>query len=234
MGRGTFALDGIAFDRLTRRLGSSRSRRSALRTALGLVLGGSVIARTSDALADDREDELASEAIAGGRGALDKLGGGSGDARRRRHRKRGTNRDDENRKKKPRDKCARAGELRRDGKPCCKGLYRDSADRCIKSQPTDGSTGICDPNACPSDPATKERGFCCPEGYCSCGGQCCPECGIETINRRGDINAKVVSEREVCCATCIDSGDTCCAGCAVTTGLCIFHTPIGGGSIRRR
>lgn len=228
-------MDDIAFDRLTRLLSTSGQRRGALRAALGLVLGGALIGRSPNVLANDGDDELADEAFAGGRGALGDLGRRSGGKRRRPNRRREKDRgDDENRKRKRQNKCARAGESRKDGKPCCKGLYRDSANRCIKPRPADGSGEVCDPKACPSDPATNERGFCCPEGFCSCGGTCCLECGIETINRGGDINAQLVIEREVCCSTCSDSGDTCCAGCAVATGFCIHHTPIAGGSIRRR
>jgi hypothetical protein len=232
MERETSTVDDIAFDRLTRLFSFSQPRRGTLRAALGLVLGGAVIGRSPDALAAD--DELAGEAVAGGRGALGDLGGGSGGKRQGSRRKRGKGGGDGKRKRKRQNRCARAGELRKDGKPCCKGLYRDSADRCIRRQPEDGSAGGCDPKACPSDPATKERGFCCPGGYCSCGGVCCPECGIETTIRGGDINAQLVIEREVCCSTCNDSGDACCAGCAVTTGSCINRTPVGGGSIRRR
>ena len=222
-------MDHSAFDRLTRQFGSSKSRRGTLRAALGLVLGGAVIGRSSDALAAD-DDELAGEAVAGGRGSLGDLGGGSGGKRKGSNRNRGKG-GDKDRKQKRRDECAKAGQKRKRGKPCCKGLDRDSVGRCIKRQP-EGSAGGCDPNSCPSDPATKKRGFCCPGGYCSCGGQCCPECGIESKNFGDDINAQLVSEREVCCTTCSDSGDTCCAGCV--DGNCIFHTPFRGGSVRRR
>ena len=233
MERETSTVDDVAFDRLTRLFSSSQPRRGTIRTALGLVLGGTVIGRSPDALAAD-DDELAGEAVAGGRGSLGDLGGGFGGKRRKSNRKQGKGGGgDGKRKRKRQNKCARAGELRKDGKPCCKGLLRDSADRCIRRQP-EGSAAGCDPNACPSDPATMERGFCCPGGFCSCGGLCCPECGIETKRIGDNINAQAVIEREVCCTTCSDTGDTCCAGCAETTGFCIFHTPFRGGSIRRR
>jgi hypothetical protein len=229
MERETSTVDDIAFDRLTRLFNSSQPRRGTLRTALGLVLGGAVIGRSSDALAAD--DELAGEAVAGGRGALGDLGGGSGGKRRRSHRKRGNGGGgDGKRKRKRQNNCAKAGQLRKIGKPCCKGLYRDSADRCIKPQP-EGSAEGCDPNACPSDPATKKRGFCCPGGYCSCAGECCPNCGI--VSRQLREEPPLFVESETCCAACSPQ-ERCCSSCAVTTGECIKNFPIGGGSIRRR
>ena len=238
-------MDDIAFDRLTRLCGSPLSRRGGIRAVLGLILVGAAAAHSPNVLADDAGDEFTEEAFAGGRGALDDLSrrsnGRRGGKRRGRRQNRDRDREDdknEDKESKSKDKrsCTKAGQKRRRGKPCCNGLYRDSADRCIKAQPSGGSAGGCDPNACPSDPATKKRGFCCPEGFCSCGGTCCPECGIETVVRRGDINAQLVAEREVCCSTCSDSEDTCCAGCGSCAQgtCCIHHTPIAGGSIRRR
>ena len=97
--------------------------------------------------------------------------------------------------------------------------------------PGDGST--CVPSRCPRDPATGRRGFCCTGGWCSCGSQCCagPECAVIT-DQVGGEESTIFRDREACCTTCSDSGDTCCAGCV--NGNCIFHTPIGGGSIRNR
>src|SRR5687768_11052360 len=144
MERETSTVDDVVFDRLTRLFSSSQPRRGTLRAALGLVLGGAVLGRSPDALAAD--DELAGEAVAGGRGALDDLGGGSGGKRQGSRRKRGKGGGgDGKRKRKRRDKCTKAGKLRKDGRPCCKGLDRDSADRCIRRQPEDGSAGGCDP-----------------------------------------------------------------------------------------
>jgi hypothetical protein len=232
-------VDDIAFDRLTRLFGSAQPRRDAVRAALGYVLAGAAIGRASDALADAGDDELTAEAIAGGRGALGNLGGGSGGKRRARNRKRDKDRGDEKRKRKHDDTCAKAGHLRKDGKPCCKGLYRDSADRCIKLQPAGGSAEVCDPLACPSDPSTKDPGFCCPGEFCSCNNTCCdgPDCWVYSESRL--VGERVVHiVREYCtppagCVPCPSTGDACCSSC-LENGECVPSTQRFGATIRRR
>lgn len=56
-----------------------------------------------------------------------------------------------------------------------------------------GSQNDCgQPEACPVDPATRDPGFPCPDGQCSCGGTCCEKgyaCFVE----------KTTPGREVCC-----------------------------------
>jgi hypothetical protein len=238
MERETSTVDDIAFDRLTRLFSSSQPRRGTLRAALGLVLGGTVIGRSPDALGAD-DDELAGEAVAGGRGSLGDLGGGFGGKRRKSNRNQGKGGGgDGKHKRKRRDKCTKAGKLRKHGKPCCKGLDRDSAGRCIRRQPNLPAGG-CDPNACPSDPATKKRGFCCPGGYCSCGGVCCggPECWTHTVYITNgedilDVSSEYCSPEEAGCVLCPSSGESCCSACV--NGECASSGPIRGGSIRRR
>lgn len=236
-------MDDIAFDRLTRLLSSPQPRRGALRAALASVLCGALIGRSPDALADDGEDELTDEALAGGRGALGNVGGGSGGNKRGSNRRQGKNRGgDGDHKRKRRDKCAKAGELRKDGKPCCKGLDRDSADRCIKRQPAGGSAGGCDPKACPSDPSTGNRGFCCPGGFCSCNNTCCagPDCWISTPITPNPIDTAQLqaASQEMCappsdCTVCPNSDVCCFRGCALDGG-CIEGGQRGGATIRRR
>jgi hypothetical protein len=240
-------VDDIAFDRFTRLFSSTQPRRDALRIALGFVLGRVLIGGSPHALADDNDGELADEAIAGGRGALDDVGGRSGGKRRRSNKKRGKDGGgNENRKRERQDKCAKAGRLRKDGKPCCKGLYRDSADRCIKHQSAEGSAESCDPLACPSDPSTGQRGVCCPGGFCSCGGVCCagPDCWIYARNNNPNpvdsVQIQVIGQ-ELCappadCPVCPASEFCCPVGCN-TDGTCVEGEQgpqRGSATIRRR
>jgi hypothetical protein len=233
-------VDDIAFDRLTRLFSSPQQRRGAIRTALGFVLGGALIGRSPHALADDNDDELAGEAIAGGRGALGSVGGGSGGRRRgkrgRHQRKRGQggqgNKDSNGRDK---DSCAKVGEKRKDGKPCCKGLERDANGHC--AHPLTSSQ--CDPNFCPRDQSTNSTGpgICCESGFCSCGGACCsgPDCWVLTTDLTppgGEVRRLVVEE--LCtppdrCFPC-GSNEECCSSC----NPCIPNTQRRASSIRRR
>jgi len=237
-------VDDIAFDCLTRLFSSTQPRRGALLAVLGVILGSSVVERPAGVLADEVNDE---QAVAGGRGALGNGGGGSGGKRRGSNDGRGNDRGgNENHKRKRQDKCAKAGRLRKDGKPCCKGLYRDSADRCIKRQPAESSAEACDPLACPSDPRTNERGYCCPGGFCSCGGLCCagPDCWIYARNNNPNPvdSAQIQAPgQELCappedCPVCSASQFCCPDGCNAA-GTCAGDEQgpqRGSATMRRR
>jgi hypothetical protein len=222
-------VDETAFDRLTRQFGAAKSRRGTLSAVLGLVLGGALVGRGPDALAHDRDRELAAEAIAGGRGSLAGVGGRRG-ARRRRNRQRDhrkRHRDHHKRRHRGQDKtksndenknsCAKSGQKRKPGKPCCRGLERGRHDRCTK--PATASTCV-DDASCPADESTVSTGpgKCCETGYCSCGGECCdgPDCWIVTTQVSGG-DERIVHESctrpDNGCLQCNNSDGRCCEDC---------------------
>ena len=207
-------MDDVTFDRLTRLIGSSQPRRGAMRAALGLVFGGAVMSRNPNALAGARHEESAEEAFAGGRGALDDLGGRSG-ARRRRSRDRDqrkrnqSGQDKDNAKGKEKKSCAEFGQKRKRGRPCCKGLVKNSSGFCV--QPASPScaascTGCCDGSECVTD-GSGDR--------CGANGEVCTQCPCGP----GEIRCGGVCAAGDCCfgnqhQTCA-AEETCCGldGC---------------------
>jgi hypothetical protein len=213
-------VDHKTFDSLTLSYFSAGSRRDALRTLLGALFGLPFAA-------------LSPNARAGNGAGIGHPAGGSDSRNKRQRRKRRDHRD--GRKDKRKDSCAKAGQSEKPRSPCCRGLQPDASGRCAKSATVDQ----CDSSACPSDQSTASTGsgFCCPDGVCSCGGECCggPDCWVVT-RILPDREHQVVTE--TCdpggtCVPCPDSETGCCSGCTPEGG-CIARTPIGGGSIRRR
>jgi hypothetical protein len=243
-------VDDLKFDRLTRLFSTAESRRSAIRVALGAVFGVALLDSSAGPHAGAEEfterDASADGTFAGGGNGAGTLGGGRSGGNRKRRNRRGANRGNDSRKRKLDDKCAKAGELRKDGKPCCKGLYRDVVDRCIRPQTSDGSPGGggsggggCDPKSCPSDPVTRKAGFCCPAGFCSCGDGCCssPDCWIYTESSTfGEqiisTSKEYCSQEEAGCVPCPSADGTCCIACV--NGECVPSTQRRATSIRRR
>jgi hypothetical protein len=160
------------------------------------------MSRNPDALADGRNDELAGEAIAAGRGTHD-FAGEQRRGRRRKDRSSGT----------------RAGQKRRRGKPCCRGLVKNSAGICEH-------TGCSDPE-CVGGQYCATSGCACPAGDPPCDGAC-----LSTTGYCGECGTRCV-EGETCnghSCQCGDlqkpckSGETCvggeCVSCASPDVLC--------------
>lgn len=89
-------------------------------------------------------------------------------------------------------------------------------------KPHGGNTGDCEtPEACPIDPQTREPGFVCPDGSCSCGGVCCEKgyaCFIEDTTPALEVccfidgdNSELPDEAKlVSCPGPLFSDQTCC------------------------
>jgi hypothetical protein len=144
-------VDDLTFDRLTRLLSTS-SRRDTLRAALGALLGVALLvhpAHVGAGAGKDRRPRAASEGTASaggtGNGAGILSGGGTGGqhgkhGRRHRHAGHGGNNRGQHKRTRD-DECAKAGQHRKLGKPCCKGLSRDSTGRCRSPQSLDSPPG---------------------------------------------------------------------------------------------
>ena len=82
---------------------------------------------------------------------------------------------------------------------------------------------------CPSNLNNGAPGTCCTGGFCSCGGECCPDCGIVSVL---DPDTELPRDvEELCCFPCGE--DACCERCS-SVGACLYTGPYGGGTIRRR
>ena len=82
---------------------------------------------------------------------------------------------------------------------------------------------------CPSNLNDGAPGTCCPGGFCSCGGECCPDCGIES--KMNPITEVTEDVSELCCFPCGEN--SCCELCS-SEEACVYTGPYSGGTIRRR
>jgi hypothetical protein len=92
--------------------------------------------------------------------------------------------------------------------------------------------GRCGVTTCPVDPQSEQTGFCCSDGRCSCGGNCCDsgsKCFVVASGR--DPEGVPIGETEEC-RSCAECWGSCCAGCI--NGECVHHQPPRGGTIHRR
>lgn len=84
----------------------------------------------------------------------------------------------------------------------------------------------CNDADCPPDESTSSKGagFCCDDGFCSCGGECCggPDCWIVTTQVSGgdEITVRELCNRPHGCLQCSDSGSQCCTDCTAS-GHCV-------------
>jgi hypothetical protein len=241
-------MEGKRFDQLARAVATSGSRRRLLGAVLTGALGSLRIHATS---ADD------------GIAIADASGGDHNVATVVDPAPSGNDRDHDPDRDHDDDTCARAGELRKDGKPCCNDLVKDNDDRCVRPQSSDGSLGTggsnggsgggneggavaqCNLNPCPPDQTTgsTDSGRCCDDGFCTCGGACCggPDCWIHTESFPvGDGEQVRETSQEVCtpadagCVICPITGEeVCCPDCS-PEGPCGIAGQQRGASIRRR
>jgi hypothetical protein len=111
--------------------------------------------------------------------------------------------------------------------PASAGSNRDSdQNNREKDKDQDGERHGCDEGACPADESTSSTGpgFCCDDGFCSCGGQCCggPDCWFfhpDLENLEEPIVIETCTRREGC-LQCPRSGSQCCVDCT-RSGDCV-------------
>jgi hypothetical protein len=237
-------MEGKRFDQFARAVATSGSRRRVLAGFLAAALASLRVRTTS---ADDDGTAIA-DASGGDHNVATVVDPATG----------ANDRDHTN------DPCAKAGELRKEGKPCCNDLVKDDDDRCVRPQSSDGShnggnregesdsgdgdgpSGApagCDSSTCPSDQSTNSTGpgRCCDDGFCSCGGECCggPDCWVV----RTDLPSAPGSDEPLSTFEELCTPPEGCIPCprsgesccsACVNDECASSGPIRGGSIRRR
>lgn len=229
-------MDQKTFDQLTRLFSAAETRRAAVRSVLGTVLGGALVGKVADPAAldarskrirpgghkKDRGDDAGPE---NGRrndrkhGQGDSTGRGSGshearfasEAKDRKGRKGKSKGKGKNKKE-----CARAGQAPERDRRCCKGLVRDAAGLCAERStlppPPDSCIGGNCPNPTPSCAST-----------CSgcCQGEICrTDTGGDVCGLNGEPCTICRCEFEECNGGCCDRGQICCANQCVTGTCC--------------